>query len=158
MLGRTIAAGMLIAAGCIYSAVAGEVVREVDLGRATIPSPLAATTPGINQPPPASYRTVYRVQVGASRTWNRARQALQELQQSHPKLLGNLSIEVERADLKSKGIWYRMQIGAFGSSSEAEGLCRELALLGLSDCLVVKRRSRTQGKSSSRRRLPHAAG
>ncbi len=142
MLGRSIAAGILAAAGFGYSAVAGEVVREVDLGPATIPSPLAATTPGITQPPPASYRTVYRVQVGASRTWHRARQALQELQQAHPKLLGNLSIGVERADLKSKGIWYRMQIGAFGSSSEAESLCRELTLIGYQDCMVIKRRSR----------------
>ncbi len=142
MLGRSIAAGILAAAGFCYSAVAGEIAREVDLGRANIPGSLAATTPGISQPAPASYRTVYRVQVGASRTWNRARQALQELQKGHSKLLGNLSIEVERANLKSKGIWYRMQIGAFGSSSEAESLCRELTLIGYQDCMVIKRRSR----------------
>ncbi len=143
MLGRSIAAGILAAAGFGYSAVAREIARPIaDQDRAIIPGALSATTPGISQPAPASYRTVYRVQVGASRTWNRARQALQELQKDHPKLLGNFSIEVERANLKSKGIWYRMQIGAFGSSSEAESLCRELTLIGYQDCMVIKRRSR----------------
>ena len=90
MLGRSIAAGILAAAGFGYSAVAGEVAREVDLGRATIPGALAATTPGINQPAPASYRTIYRVQVGASRTWNRAKAALRELRRNYPRPLWQL--------------------------------------------------------------------
>jgi len=140
MLGGPIAAGILVVGGIFCSAAeAGWPVPDLD--RTPVRGSPAATTPGVNPVLQPSLRTVYRVQVGASRTWNRARQALRELQQAHPKLLGNLPLEVERADLSSKGIWYRMQIGAFAKSSEAEGFCRELSQIGVSDCLVVKRRS-----------------
>lgn len=54
-------------------------------------------------------------------------------------VLGRLPMRVERANLSSKGIWYRMQLGVFRSAVEAERLCRELARAGHSDCMVIQR-------------------
>jgi hypothetical protein len=59
------------------------------------------------------------------------------LQKSHAEILGALSLVISQADLGSRGIFYRMQTGAFASSGEAAALCGKLKAVN-ADCMVVK--------------------
>lgn len=55
----------------------------------------------------------------------------------HPAVLGTLERRVERVDLGAKGIWYRVQAGAFSDRPSADAACRTLLGQGGS-CKVVK--------------------
>jgi cell division septation protein DedD len=66
----------------------------------------------------------------AVETWNK-------LKKTHPELLGKLDYYIERKDLGSKGVFYRLQAGPISGSSEARLLCKKLTDLG-QGCLVVK--------------------
>ena len=136
MLGRSIAAAI------VAVALVGSVAAQ-DVG-----SRLTATTQTPTRYAQAAAPAFFLVQVGAGRTEDHARRALQELRETYPEILGRLPIRVERADLSSKGIWYRMQLGVFRSSVEAERLCRELARAGHPDCLVIQRHVLPNGKQA----------
>jgi hypothetical protein len=59
------------------------------------------------------------------------------LQAKYPNQLGGRSPIVKRADLGSKGIYYRAMVGPFGSSGEADQLCRDLKAAG-GQCLIQR--------------------
>jgi hypothetical protein len=63
-------------------------------------------------------------------TWNK-------MKKTHSELLGNLGYFVERKDLGSKGVFYRLQAGPISGTSNARLLCKKLTELG-QGCLVVK--------------------
>jgi cell division protein FtsN len=44
---------------------------------------------------------------------------------------------VQKADLGSKGVWYRLQIGPMTNKTTASKLCEDLKSQGLPECLVV---------------------
>lgn len=80
----------------------------------------------------------WRVQVGASRDEKRARAALARIVKANSDLLGKLPTDVVRADLGSKGVYYRMRAGFFASRADANTLCGKLKARKVG-CAPVKR-------------------
>ena len=68
----------------------------------------------------------FRVQLGAFRTLAKARSHGLGLQRQHRNLLGQLNLVVERVDLGSKGIFYRLRTGPIRNKQTARSLCRTL--------------------------------
>jgi cell division septation protein DedD len=110
------------------------------------PAPLAAVPP----PPSASMPTIappaaaapagsasYRLQLGAVRSEDAAKQEWQRLQKAQPDLLGKLSVAVVRADLGEKGVFYRIQAGPIGDAAEATQSCAALKSRNVG-CILVK--------------------
>ena len=79
----------------------------------------------------------FRVQLAARQDADLARQELAEFQQRFPQLLGTLDGRLETVDLGAKGIWHRLQFGAFDSRQQARNLCDALLQQGLADCWVA---------------------
>ncbi len=77
-----------------------------------------------------------RVQLGALRSAEAARNEWARLKHEQPDLLGKLSAVAVRADLGDKGIFYRIQAGPIGDGAAAERLCGELRQRKLGCTLV----------------------
>jgi hypothetical protein len=78
----------------------------------------------------------WRVQVGAGRSEDEARQRWSALLGSHGDLLEALELFVYRADLGQKGVYYRVQLGRFGKRESAATLCGHLKERQV-DCFVT---------------------
>lgn len=70
-------------------------------------------------------------QEAAQREWGR-------MQARHPQQLGSLTLNVERADLGERGIFFRIQAGPLASREAANSLCAQLRAQQ-QDCLVRAR-------------------
>ena len=80
----------------------------------------------------------YLVQVAARQSHNEALRAFSDLQRQYPQLLGGLAPEVLRADLGSRGVWYRVGVGPMLQQQAAVNFCRQLKSVG-ADCLIRRR-------------------
>ncbi len=89
---------------------------------------IAAATPDVVGPR-------YRVQLGAFRAAADAAKAWNDLRSRHDTLAA-LEHRVEEADLGAKGIYFRLQAGAFKTRSEARSLCARLKADRL-DCMIA---------------------
>jgi cell division septation protein DedD len=87
--------------------------------------------------PPKAPAAVYLVQLAAVRTPERAREEWARLQKKHKILLGSLSLSLTRADLGTKGVFYRLRAGPLATQSAARELCRELARRKVG-CLIIR--------------------
>jgi hypothetical protein len=79
----------------------------------------------------------YTVQVSSQRTEAEAQSAFRALQSKYPDQLGGQQPMIRRADLGDKGVFYRVQVGPFGSSDQAGQLCSNLKSAG-GTCVVQK--------------------
>jgi hypothetical protein len=114
---------------------------------APAPAPAAApaATPAPAQAPAAAPAEAaapakpsqYVVQVGSKQNQTEALATFADMQQKYPTLLASYRPMVQKADLGSKGVWYRLRIGPIGDKSTASKLCTQLKSQGLPDCLVV---------------------
>ena len=93
--------------------------------------PVAAT------PAPRVVGAGYRLQLGAVRTEEAAKQEWQRLQRTEPDLLGKLSLTAARVDLGDKGIFYRIQAGPIADAAEAAQSCAALKSRNVG-CILVK--------------------
>jgi hypothetical protein len=84
----------------------------------------------------SSSRSQYVVQVAARKSQTDALAAFADLQQKYPSLLNNYRPIIERADLGSKGVWYRLRVGPLKQKTSAANLCQKLKSAGMSSCLV----------------------
>jgi hypothetical protein len=75
--------------------------------------------------------------VSSQRSEADAAAAFRALQGKYPSQLGGRQPIIRRADLGSKGIYYRAMVGPFASAGEASELCRSLKSAGGS-CLIQK--------------------
>lgn len=75
------------------------------------------------------------VQIGAFKSADEANGQWSRLQGKLGGFLDGKSNDVERADLGSKGVYYRLRIGPFASASEAKTYCAGLKERG-TDCLI----------------------
>ena len=82
-------------------------------------------------------RGEFSIQLGAVRSKARAVNEAQSLTDLHQPTLGRLTIVPIRADLGSRGIYYRLRVGQFRDRGAAELLCRKL-LTRQQNCIVVK--------------------
>jgi hypothetical protein len=79
----------------------------------------------------------FKIQLSAVRTEAAAKTEWDKLKKAHSSVLGRLTLNVEKADLGQKGIYYRIQAGPFADRSAADVACQELTKQKAS-CLVVR--------------------
>jgi hypothetical protein len=70
------------------------------------------------------------LQVGAFPTQAEAEAASRRYKQAHTATLAGAATEVRRADLGTRGIWYRVLLGPFPDRSAADRLCSQLKTEG----------------------------
>jgi len=116
---------------------------------ATPPAPAAPTAPSAKPAPAAAAPAAkpaqvaamppkgYRLQLGAVRDPEMAKQSWERMKERHADLLGRLSFAAERVDLGARGVFYRIQAGPLADQAHAERDCKELKRRGVS-CILVK--------------------
>jgi SPOR domain len=103
--------------------------------RARAVAPIALqSTPARSEP---SRGGGYAVQVSSQRSDAEARAAFRSLQARFPHQLGGRQVMIRRANLGSRGIYYRAMIGPFASAAEAAGVCSGLKHAGGS-CVIQR--------------------
>ena len=85
--------------------------------------------------PRASAGGRFHVQVSSQKSEADAEQSYRSIASRHSGVLGGQPHVVRRADLGSKGVFYRAMVGPFGSREEAVQLCSSLKSAG-GDCVV----------------------
>lgn len=108
---------------------AGNVIPETTQQAAAPAAPAAAT-------PARSGDFV--VQVSSQRSEDAARSAYAGLQRRFPSVLGNQVPDIARADLGSRGVFYRVRVGPMETRQAASNLCQSLKNAG-GDCIVARR-------------------
>ncbi|MCM5551879.1 SPOR domain-containing protein [Pleomorphomonas sp. NRK KF1] len=107
---------------------------------ASQPQPAAptevASLPAATQAAPTSGEAGAYVQLSSQRSEDAARSAFASLQRKYPSILGAASVDIQRADLGSKGVYYRARVGAPTKSAAVE-LCEQLRSAG-GDCLIAR--------------------
>lgn len=104
------------------------------------PAPRVAAAPAPTaQPaaPSAAPAGAYVVQVASVRTEAEAQATIKSMQAKYSAVLSGQRSSVRRADLGDRGIYYRAQIGSFGSRDDAVKLCEALRAAG-GDCMVQR--------------------
>tara|TARA_Y100001934_G_scaffold40265_1_gene48080 strand:+ start:66 stop:1082 length:1017 start_codon:yes stop_codon:yes gene_type:complete len=81
----------------------------------------------------------YYIQLGALRSKSAAVRAWRVAQQKNRSLLGGRDVDVQRAKVPNKGVYYRVQSGPFAGSGDAKNLCEALKRRK-QGCFVVRRR------------------
>lgn len=110
--------------------------RAAEPAAAPEPAPVQAATPAPAAAPASG--GAWLVQIMALRDEAGAKSAWAALQKKHPSLLGNHALDVERADLGDKGVYYRVRAAGFETKSAAQSTCASLKSAG-QDCLVKSR-------------------
>lgn len=80
----------------------------------------------------------FQVQLSALRSREAAQTAWSRLQSSAPDLFIGANLDIQRADLGAKGVFYRLRIGTFPDREAAKGFCADVKAAG-KDCMVVAR-------------------
>lgn len=108
---------------------------------APAPQPQVAAVPPAAAPaapaPAVSGGGSQMVQLAALKDEAAARAAWQQAVASNGDLLGNLSLDIQRADLGAKGVFYRVRAKGLRSADEAKALCDKLAARKVG-CIVVR--------------------
>ncbi len=101
------------------------------------------TTTTVVAPPPAAAAPQaptasggMLVQVSSQRSEDAARTTFRELQARYPRILGPYDIDIQRANLGERGIFFRVRVGPF-SPADAQRLCDDLKAAG-GDCLLSR--------------------
>ncbi len=79
----------------------------------------------------------YFVQLASVKSDESARKEWLRLQKAHSELFDDLTLDVQRADLGDRGIFYRIRTGPFPNRSTAQDMCAQIKAAEL-DCLVVR--------------------
>ncbi|SOE01133.1 SPOR domain-containing protein [Caenispirillum bisanense] len=77
------------------------------------------------------------VQLAALKDEASARAAWNQAVAANKDLLGNLNMDIQRADLGAKGVFYRVRAKGLASAAEAKALCDKLAARKVG-CIVVR--------------------
>ena len=106
------------------------------------PQPVAAIPPqpkvaAAEAAPAPAKPTKFVVQVGSKQNQTEALATFADMQQKYPSLLASYRPMVQKADLGSKGVWYRLRIGPIVDKTAATKLCGQLKSQGHPDCLVM---------------------
>ncbi len=81
----------------------------------------------------------YVVQISARRTQTDALAAFSGLQSKYGSILGSYRPLIQRADLGSRGIWFRLRVGPMQTREDAASVCAKLKSKGMKNCLVASR-------------------
>jgi len=96
-----------------------------------------ALAPAAASEPAASAGGGYAVQVTSQRSEAEAQSAFRALAAKYPDQLGGHAPIIRRADLGSKGVYYRALVGPYASMEQAAGVCSSLKAAG-GNCIVQK--------------------
>ena len=77
------------------------------------------------------------MQLTSQRSEAAAQAGFRSLQAKYPNQLGGHEPILRRADLGSKGVYYRALVGPFASMEEAAGMCSSLKAAG-GNCIVQR--------------------
>ena len=102
--------------------------------RRIIPAALMVASLGSG---PALAAGDYFVQLASVRSDQDARQGWARMQKAHAELLADLVLDVQRADLGDRGIFYRIRTGPFPNRATAQDMCAQIKAAKL-DCLVTR--------------------
>ena len=86
--------------------------------------------------PTAAASGNYYVQISSQRSESAATDSYREAQRRFPSVLRDRDPDIRRADLGTKGIYFRARVGPGMSSAEANKLCASLKSAG-GDCIVT---------------------
>ncbi len=98
-----------------------------------------STTPAPPTPAPVTGSGNYLIQIAAFRSEAEAVAEYERLSNRHASLLRGYGPIIQRADLGSRGIYYRLRVGPIDGKQRASGLCDSLLAAGETDCLVRRR-------------------
>ncbi len=98
------------------------------------PSRVASVNPAQSEPAATGG---YVVQVSSQRSEADARASFKTLQHKFPSALGSHAPLIKRADLGSRGVYYRAMVGPFGTSEQAAQFCGNLKSAG-GQCVVQR--------------------
>jgi len=106
---------------------------------AVVPAPvaLASAEPSAAVPASAPSGGGYAVQVTSQHSEADAKASFKELRAKFPNQLSGREPIIRRADLGTKGVYYRAMVGPFASMEEAAGVCSSLKAAG-GNCLVQR--------------------
>jgi cell division protein FtsN len=114
--------------------------EAVEAAPAAAPPPARARNPApaprVASIAPAGESGGYMVQISSQRSESEAHASFRSLQGKFKELAGREAV-VRRADLGSKGTYYRAMVGPFGSSDEAGRFCGNLKAAG-GQCIIQK--------------------
>lgn len=82
----------------------------------------------------------YQVQLAALRSETAAQTAWTGLQDNAPDLFAGAKLDIQRADLGARGVFYRLRVGTFSDRAAAKGFCEDVKAAG-KDCMVVAKAS-----------------
>ncbi len=102
--------------------------------RRIIPAALMVASLGAG---PALAAGDYFVQLASVKSDDSARKEWSRLQKAHAELLADLVLDVQRADLGDRGIFYRIRTGPFPNRATAQDMCAQIKAAKL-DCLVTR--------------------
>lgn len=86
---------------------------------------------------PTASKGVYRVQLAAARTEDGAQAEWNRVRRRNLDLLGDLGLAITKADLGTKGVFYRVRVGPLADEQRARALCSALGKRKIG-CLVIK--------------------
>ena len=98
---------------------------------------VASTNPTEIEPRAPAAGGGYLVQVSSQRNEADAKASFRALQAKFRSVLGSRRALIKRADLGSKGVYYRAMVGPFGTSEEAVQFCSNLKSAG-GQCLIQR--------------------
>ena len=107
------------------------------------PEPAVAPQPVVQQqttatPTGADMANMFRIQLAALRSHERAETEWKRLRKAYPDLLGSLKLSVMRVDLgEDKGVFYRLRAGPFDDKAKAKDRCSKLSQHNVG-CLVIR--------------------
>ena len=82
----------------------------------------------------------FQVQLSALRSEDAAHTAWSRIQSSAPDLFVGANLDIQRADLGARGVFYRLRVGSFSDRAAAKGFCADVKATG-KDCMVVAKAS-----------------
>jgi len=97
--------------------------------------PLDLTQPAATTSRPAASGGML-VQISSQRSEESARATFSDLKARYPGILGPFDVNIQRADLGARGIYYRVRVGPF-SPNDAQRLCDDLKAAG-GDCILSR--------------------
>ncbi len=98
-----------------------------------------AEGPAVQAAEPAPSSDIgYFAQVKSDQNEKAAEAELAAVMEKYKAVLGEVPLVTKSADLKEKGIWFRVLAGPVKSRDEAESLCKKLKSAGLQACIVQK--------------------
>lgn len=101
------------------------------------PKPVAKPAPVVAAKATGIAGKGYMVQLSAVRNEANAKSEWARLVKKHKDVLGELQLVIQRADLGTKGIFYRVRGGWFANRAQAKAICDELAKRNVG-CLIAK--------------------